>query len=344
MKKRQGFTLIELLVVIAIIAILVALLLPAVQQAREAARRSSCKNNLKQLGVALHNYHDTHGVLPASVTSCITNTTYRDRCWEGWGGLAMLLPFMEQGPLYDQIDFNEYWNSTGGNNNRQYIETIIPAFNCPSDPMGGNKPQGNSSPSSYSFSAGPTATWSAGNNAAGPFSFRSKTRFRDVVDGTSNTIMMAEVKIGTNGGTRDNTWRVHTAGDLTSTLGYNRSFSDAQVDVDAINTYYDNCVSLWQTGPADGQNDDAQRFWAAGNTFWAPWFNTLIPPNPNGPHCDNDASVTDMRIKNSNSYHRGGVQVLMVDGAVIFVSENIDQRVWIGSGTMRGNEIVSLND
>ena len=344
MKKRQGFTLIELLVVIAIIAILVALLLPAVQQAREAARRSSCKNNLKQLGIALHNYHDTHGVLPASTVACITNTNYRDTCWMGWSGLSMLLPFMEQGPLYDSLDFNRDWNSTAGNNNRQFTETIIPAFNCPSDPMGGNKPQGNSSPSSYALSAGPGTGYALGSNATGPFTYRSKTRFRDVVDGTSNTIMMSEVKIGTNGGTRDDTWRVTDAGDLTSTLGYNRTFSDDQIDVDAINTYYDNCVSLWQTGASHGESDDVQRFWASGRSFFGPWFNTLLPPNPNGPHCDNDGSVTELRVKNTNSYHRGGVQVLMIDGAVTFVSENIDQRVWIGSGTMRGNEIVSLND
>src|SRR6056297_2202060 len=142
-RKRKGFTLIELLVVIAIIAILVALLLPAVQQAREAARRSSCKNNLKQLGIALHNYHDTHTVMPAGITACISNTTYRDTCWEGWSGLAMLLPYIEESAIYDNLDFNRYWNSTAGNNNRQFTNSLIDTFNCPSDPMGMRRATGN---------------------------------------------------------------------------------------------------------------------------------------------------------------------------------------------------------
>lgn len=95
-QRSRGFTLIELLVVIAIIAILVALLLPAVQSAREAARRTECKNKMKQLGLALHNYHDTHGVLPGNEVGCVKrpNTTAR-RCWEGWSGIAMCLPFMD---------------------------------------------------------------------------------------------------------------------------------------------------------------------------------------------------------------------------------------------------------
>ncbi|MDB5338411.1 MAG: hypothetical protein JWN70_4030, partial [Planctomycetaceae bacterium] len=94
---RSGFTLIELLVVIAIIAVLIALLLPAVQQAREAARRSQCKNNLKQLGLALHNYHDTYGVFPYAQTPC---------CSGGHTWVEMLLPFMDQAPMYNQINFN----------------------------------------------------------------------------------------------------------------------------------------------------------------------------------------------------------------------------------------------
>jgi len=346
--KSRGFTLIELLVVIAIIAILVALLLPAVQQAREAARRSSCKNNLKQLGLALHNYHDTHRVLPAGVTACITLVNYRDRCWEGWSGLAMLLPMVEQAPMYDQINFNLYWNSgSATSGNRQYTNAKIPTFLCPSDPMAGGRPQSNAGPFSYCLSNGPTARWSAGNASPGPFTFRSAKRLNDAKDGTTNTIMMAEVKIADNTEKRDNTYRVHTAGVPVSPIGGVNGvweFDAVQADIDALNTYYNACRASWDTVAHQGENDDTNRFWASGRGAWGPFVNTLMPPNQKGPHCDNDGSVTEIRIKNANSYHTGGVQVVMMDGSVKFISENVDHRVWIASGTISGGEIISLNE
>lgn len=124
---KRGFTLIELLVVIAIIAILIALLLPAVQQAREAARRSQCKNNLKQFGVAMHNYHDAYKAFQRANYSSVTTSTTG---WQGFAGHVMLLPFLDRTPLYKQIDFKQaFW----GGANATLKATKLPQFLCPSD-------------------------------------------------------------------------------------------------------------------------------------------------------------------------------------------------------------------
>jgi len=127
----NGFTLIELLVVIAIIAVLIALLLPAVQQAREAARRSQCKNNLKQLGLALHNYHDTFSILPVENPRCPADGPPVGS--KRWGWIPMILPYVDQGALYNNLDFNiAAWQGT----NFQYLQKVYPGFLCPSDPLG----------------------------------------------------------------------------------------------------------------------------------------------------------------------------------------------------------------
>jgi prepilin-type N-terminal cleavage/methylation domain-containing protein len=201
-QRARGFTLIELLVVIAIIAILVALLLPAVQSAREAARRSECKNKLKQLGLALHNYHGTHGRLPGNEMACVKHTDGTTvNCWEGWSGLAMCLPFMDQEAVYNNLDFNRYWYTGSSTNpaigNNQYWSRIaIPEFWCPSDPDA-RKWNASSSPSSYMLSAGPTSTWFVDNiKGPGPFWRQSSVRLADIIDGTSQTILAAEGVVG----------------------------------------------------------------------------------------------------------------------------------------------------
>src|SRR6056297_544562 len=127
-RRRAGFTLIELLVVIAIIAILVALLLPAVQQAREAARRSSCKNNLKQLGLALHNYHDTHGMFPINWGTGYDGTTNPTSSVQ-FSWMTYILPYIEESALYDTINFNEALDDP---NNNAAASTVIDTYLCPS--------------------------------------------------------------------------------------------------------------------------------------------------------------------------------------------------------------------
>jgi prepilin-type N-terminal cleavage/methylation domain-containing protein len=223
LSRRRAFTLIELLVVIAIIAVLVALLLPAVQQAREAARRSQCKNNLKQMGLALHNYHDTFNVLPPSVinpgsvyassagvtTGMVRNTT----------GYLLMLPYLEQTPLYNQVNFNlatdiADWKGLGTNNPNPLgqsatISQKLPIFRCPSDadyqePYTQNQSWGpmylisNAWRVSYGFVHDYNEYWGqpSYNQWDTPkksaFGFNGAATFAAITDGTSSTMLMIE--------------------------------------------------------------------------------------------------------------------------------------------------------
>jgi len=182
---RRGFTLVELLVVIAIIGVLVALLLPAVQAAREAARRSSCGNNLKQLGLGMHNYHDTFFALPYGATTYHPNVG-RD----GWSWFARVLPFIEEDNLYDTCNFNLRMNGTGGGGSAifaQHVDSML----CPSDSTaiqetgtGWQTPLQN-----YVACYGDTTF----GNGSGMFKLNDVVRFRDCTDGTSNTLLLGEV-------------------------------------------------------------------------------------------------------------------------------------------------------
>jgi prepilin-type N-terminal cleavage/methylation domain-containing protein/prepilin-type processing-associated H-X9-DG protein len=235
MKTRRGFTLIELLVVIAIIAILIALLLPAVQQAREAARRSTCKNNLKQIGLALHNYHDAHLTFPFGGSA---------RYWNGGGETVFnwrvfVLPYLDQAPLYNKMTpyFGGFENDAAKNATMASLtvfhEQIIPGYQCPSEPihgiltgLSGDGDNGlggvtKAAVSSYNGSSGPTSPW-AGNcllctgsvclchdggnhfgadgKVQGVMANNAKsTSIRDVIDGTSNTLLAGEVTQIRNG-------------------------------------------------------------------------------------------------------------------------------------------------
>jgi len=206
--RHRGFTLIELLVVIAIIAILIALLLPAVQQAREAARRTQCKNNLKQIGLALHNYHDIAKMFPIGAQDAGPN----EEMW-GWG--AAILPMIDQAPLYNQLQVDklrlrEVLDDT---NLRSFTQTILEGFICPSDPgkslMSGGRMNGSSgrhfngnssvnnqfrvAKSNYIGSCGYNdVNQVTENRTRGIFHRRSTFRMRDITDGTSNTIMVGE--------------------------------------------------------------------------------------------------------------------------------------------------------
>ena len=205
---QQGFTLIELLVVIAIIAILIALLLPAVQQAREAARRAQCKNNLKQLGLALHNYHDVHRTLPSGWVA-VRNLRPDVEGTNGFGWGAMILPFLDQGPLFNQLDFRVALDESP---NRDLLKSYQPMFNCPSDP----KPQTfkiddrfqvplELAVSNYMGVFGTVELDGCENSPGTPpvsasgqcigdgvLYHNSKIAFRDVIDGTSSTFFVGE--------------------------------------------------------------------------------------------------------------------------------------------------------
>ncbi len=346
-RRSRGFTLIELLVVIAIIAILIALLLPAVQQAREAARRTQCRNNLKQLGIALHNYHDTHNIMPPSpVGAAIETIALGPQNWVGWSGLAMMLPFIEQNNLYNVADWNWRWdqNNAGNVNLTGVTRTRIPGFSCPSDPGASAFYSANLSPVSYCLSAGPATAWSVGATKPGLVTFRFGTRMRDFIDGTSNSIAMSECKIGQNKGPyvagqkKDESMRVVTGTNLRRATTPTTIFSNNAADIATINTYYSACKAMFAAGTGwDGASDEQGRYWSAGRVYYGPYFTTLVGPNA-GPSCDVDVSVTDIDVKEASSHHTGGVTVLLGDGSCKFVSENIDQAIWIGAGSINGGE------
>ncbi|MES2791286.1 MAG: DUF1559 domain-containing protein [Planctomycetota bacterium] len=220
--RAQGFTLIELLVVIAIIAVLIALLLPAVQQAREAARRSQCKNNLKQMGLALHNYHDTfnvftpgamgYGGVPSEIRTCF---------------FQAILPYVEQSALYNQINFSGTWASTTAYpayaTTNPLIMTQIPVFMCPTDPNSGKRqvnPYVRGFYANYLTVNGSTAMGDMNSVQNGMFYVISSTRMRDITDGTSNTAMMAEIILAPDSveDARGRVWESYDGNTFVSTL------------------------------------------------------------------------------------------------------------------------------
>ena len=304
--KRRGFTLIELLVVIAIIAILVALLLPAVQQAREAARRSNCKNNLKQLGIALHDYHDTYSCFPPGRTGTEHgSTTDNDLILSPFFGM---LPFMEQGPLYDQIT-SQPEQGDDPNQNRAWWNTQIPGLKCPSDTLQ-KRDRGKTS---YVVNHGDRADETNNREPErhrGIFGGQGVFRIASVTDGTSNTAAFSEVVQSASYG-----------GDNLEIAG--------QVRRDTANVHTNPSLCLAQVDPNNprqfvaGSNGDRWRGdrWGDGRVAFT-GFMTILPPN--SPSCTNAGSVDNDLVVSAASRHRGGVQVCMADGAVRFVSENID--------------------
>jgi len=321
-KKRSAFTLIELLVVIAIIAVLIALLLPAVQQAREAARRSQCKNNLKQLGLAIHNYHDVYNLVPM----CGNNGGPGGRRHSPFVGM---LPYIDQAPLANMIasggteaavngTTNYFQNSfVPWDQNHRAVVSKIPAIVCPSD--GDSQEMGPNGTTNYMFSRG-DSSWDTnpgwnGNGGRGLRGFfvggqgASGTRsFRDVVDGLSNTIAMSERIKAKPGGLK--------VMDGVMTVDINQATYRANAST---------CLGTAGTnGPGVYNNTGNIRRWTG--LRWvdgAPSFTgctTIIGPNK--PSCTQGGDDVD-GIFDPTSFHTGGAQVLMGDGAVRFISENI---------------------
>lgn len=307
-KRRGGFTLIELLVVIAIIAILIALLLPAVQQAREAARRSTCKNNLKQIGIAMHNHHDVYGKLPVGIAGTLHGDG-RSRAGWGWAWGAYILPYMDQAPLYETIN-NRVFSDSGVGSTAEIARArvaVIPNFECPSAAVqrvgNGQRMQ------NYAGNAG--WNWTGGdhsrdvdlnngnsNTADGVLFFadprvdadRTGVKFRDMTDGATNTLLVAE-KAGNDTGTQGGAPCRHCS-----------------------------CNAIW-SNHADGN-----------------------PPNNEV----SEHLGTTRRAFNNNterafhSFHTGGVQGVLCDGSARFFSENMDSSIRQAIGTRAGGETATL--
>ncbi|HVV99757.1 MAG TPA: DUF1559 domain-containing protein [Planctomycetaceae bacterium] len=302
----RGFTLIELLVVIAIIAVLIALLLPAVQQAREAARRSTCKNNLKQLGVALHNYHDTHQQFPINGNP------------EGASALVMLLPFIDQSPLYQQINFSAPPVYTQTLNGKLLDAYVIPILICPSDNQG-PMINGNHAMSNYATSIGAQLMQSAnGCNLSSfvpayPSPYDSDGDREDPFN-RGNVRSDSPIPSQTSGAFSrgwSNGWAARM-----------RDFTDGSSNTIAMGEIRMYCAQGWNMGQQWG--------WAGSDPLW---YGTAAPIN--FPTCP-DAAGYDVTVpcksNGSNwntqmgfkSRHTGGAHFMLADGSVQFLSENIN--------------------
>ena len=350
---RRGFTLIELLVVIAIIAILVAILLPAVQQAREAARRTQCKNNLKQLGLAIHNYHDVHKNVPPASTVADPGGLWQ---FKGFSGHFGMLPFIEQEAMYE-ASVQELAPVGGADSpwsgGVPAVETQLDFHLCPSD---GTERTDESRPAqtNYMFSQGDCA-WDTnsrwvGNGGRGIRGFfisynldgiQGSRSFTDVTDGLSNTVAMGERITSKNRGLF-----IQDGATATSVPdgGRNNPF-ECLLSVDGEGRYTANVHD--QGGHLAGTRayDGAPPFTGV---------NTIIAPN--GPSCkrgDDNAHPRD-GVMTMTSKHPGGAQVVMGDGRVIFVSESVDTGdltapaptqgpspygVWGAMGSVSGGEL-----
>jgi prepilin-type N-terminal cleavage/methylation domain-containing protein len=320
--KRRAFTLIELLVVIAIIAILVALLLPAVQQAREAARRTQCKNNLKQIGLALHNYEGTHTRLPPGFIGVNNAST-----------LTQILPYFEAGNVYNLFDFNVDINSAVQNQGAR--EQKLPVLSCPTQPgspafvLAGTQCPNGCGTTNYVQSLGDNANYAADR---GPFGRNRGARFRDFTDGMSNTGMFGEIILGpSNGSPTTGVIAAGTQQDLWVATNLPFATWDASATGDTI-----------PVAACDNRATSAYLY--RGKQYYrgivvSTFYSHTLTPNSKLRDCIRGTGVDRGHLA-ARSFHTGGAQVCLGDGSVRFVSENVDIGVWRAVGSMNGGEVV----
>ena len=365
--RRRGFTLIELLVVIAIIAVLVAILLPAVQSAREAARRTQCKNNLKQLGLAMANYEETYGMFPRQVNPTGANAGQPSTGpganatgnWRGSNVWIRTLPYVDQVGLYELIPLGtDYDNitsfsdiATNRPSLREANEAQIAAFQCPSDlayvPNSNDLNQEQFRPAgvNYAVSLGTEfdfRSWDINWQNNGAIQLHANTQQRDFIDGTSNTIMISEFIKGDSSAAKvsDSDHKQNPNGTNPANLS-----DPTQQEIETFGVECDATPFLTD------DNDYAHRAMSeCGRLLTSPTpgttsFNTLATPNWKhvscfrgggcGVCCDR-AGVTPPR-----SRHPGGVNATMGDGKVFFLSESIDFDQWKAMGTRANNDVVA---
>ncbi len=358
--RPGGFTLIELLVVIAIIAVLIALLLPAVQSAREAARRSQCVNNLKQIGLALHNYHSVHDSFPLGASEYApvsTNAKRNDKFqWDNWSCQALLLNYLEQTAMYNAANFN-VGNNEGANFYINSTVTLsrVAGFLCPSDPYAGSggsnsNNANNSNDNSYVGSQG-TTTMTPQQNAAsgcnGLFYYYVSYGLRDIVDGSSNTVAFSEALVG-NPGTASSGYRGTSIMAVQADIAAN-AYDPNSLQVGGMSspgpvlTALQACQSAFQSGT--NLNKFRGIYWEVGGNGMT-WFNTVVTPNSPqytwGTCRDQRGGWPDQAtFATATSQHPGGVNCLFADGSVKFIKNSIASTTWWSLGTRANGEVVS---
>ena len=366
-RAKKGFTLIELLVVIAIIAILIALLLPAVQQAREAARRSQCKNNLKQIGLSVMNYHDVHKTFSPGVTVAdSTNAATTQSNYFSW--VTQILPFFDQAPLFKKLNTKlSYQDTTGTPNNAALCSTILTAMRCPSDAGPDQDPSGSSTGTSFDMgTANYVANYGVGmpdvnanpRAVQGVFGCNTKIRIRDCKDGMSNVILAAERRnpkicgtwavaggvgataaeagvlggctfwaAGNNTATADSTLlpaqeatpgTPATSPSLYQILGTTRSGSVGD-NVTMGGTKGTNALVGNLTGDTNVTSTQPWTLAAAG---------TIKINKTLGGFSTMSGDFQDATTVGFSSWHTGGIQAVLGDGTVRFLSENIYSTIY----------------
>ncbi len=335
LRHRRAFTLVELLVVIAIIGVLVALLLPAVQAAREAARRSSCGNNLKQMALAVQNFESTYKVFPASQKPGIPNASGQ---YDGWSCQGQILPYLEQGNLYAGINFDLTYNgqtipASGG---PQAIASVrVPTYQCPSEVNNRVRLTAAGVPEHYPLTYGVNlGTWFVFNpqtkeGGRGAFVPYHQQAFSSIIDGLSNTICFGEVK------------------------AYNAYYRNAANP--ALNQAMPTPAAVCSLG-GEFKNNSGHTEWVDGRshqtgftTTFAP--NTKVLCNVGGVDYDVDwtnqqegksTTVPTFATVPSRSYHPGGVMTVFMDGSVHFIPQTIELAVWQALSTRDGGEAAQV--